>query len=662
MFLDPFLLTGPLRIILIFVLLIVLYRVAASKVPAQTALNFLIPSVVLIFSASILGGFFLILIQAFDLFVILSIILGIVIFVFMDIKFRKSIKDQLQKIYTRSILYVVIKLEKRESFIDRDNWEKPKLRMDSENLNVFNRNWQVFIGLSLPVITYLSRSSLFQHDTSTLSAAWYQKLALVKNISLNNWFFNSGDMMGDYLLIDLYSKITNISEAVALQSSGLLESSLLSVVIYWVVYKICRKHASGIVAGLSFSLLYAFLPLNLDLLVEHKSIFAAMILALPAMLFSIYPQTFRFRKKTAGLILIILFSAILLLDLFVGLLVCFPFLVLVFLFRFWRRKRQMIMMMTAYVLSVLGLGLIYGIAAWWFQEDFSVFIRSNLFSYNSYTYNPKLLYPLKDFIGYYQIAGLVFLGLNILKFIQYPKNFKASLIFLTFINLLFLAYQLNLSFVDMDMLNEVLCIFIPVFFGISFNLCITIFSRLRQHGRLFTNLEIGTALTLMIALVYFTFPKDASFEKVNTELETEVFKAYAKIQDEHLPYSYAVVNSLQNSTFSGGSHYFYNYNYFNNKYLAQDKLFQEVKTDINFLRANPGVILPQNLFVFVYNGELEGRSRNGLQPEEQQEVRARLDFLRNNGRQVMQYYKSEAVDVYVIVNEPGTSKIQELLF
>ncbi len=662
MFLDPFLLSGPLRIILIFVLLMVLYRVAASKVPAQTALNFLIPSVVLIFSAAILGGFFLILIQIFDLFVILSIILGIVIFVFMDINFRKSIKGQLQKIYTRSILYVVIKLEKRESFIDKDNWEKPKLRMDSENLSRFHRNWQVFIGLSLPVITYLSRSSLFQYDTSTLSESWYRKLSLIKKIDLENWFFNSGDMMGDYLLIEIYSRITNISEAVALQSSGLLESALLSVVIYWVVYKICRKHAPGIVAGLSFSLLYAFLPLNLDLLVEHKAIFAAMILALPAMLFSIYPQTFRFRKKTASLILIVLFSAILLLDLFVGLLICFPFLILVFLFRFWRRKRQMFMVLTAYGISVAGLSVIYGIAAWWLQEDFTVFIRSNLFSYNAYTYNPKLLYPLKEFIGYYQVVGLVFLGINILKFIQFPKNFKASLIFLTFINLLFVVFHLNPGFVDMDMLNEVLCIFIPVFFGIIFNLSITIFSKLRSHGRLLTNLEIGGGIALIMALVYFTFPKDASFENVNTEMEIEVFKAYAKIQDEHLPYSYAVVNSLQNSTFSADSHYFYSYNFFNNKYLAQDKIFQEVKNDRDYLRANPGVILPQSLFVFVYNGELEGRSRIGLQRQDQDAVRARLDILRNKGRQVRHYFDSEALDVYIIVNQPGTSKIQELLF
>ena len=322
----------------------------------------------------------------------------------------------------------------------------------------------------------------------------------------------------------------------------------------------------------------------------------------------------------------------------------------------------MFMVMSAYSLAVIGVGVIYMIAAWWFDEDLMVFIRSNLFSYNSYTYNPKLLYPLKEFIGYYQIAGLIFLIINFLKFLQFPKNFKASLIVLIFINLLLGIYQFNLAFVDMDMLNEVLCIFIPVFFGISFNLIITLFSRLRKHGRLATNLEIGSALLLIVGTVYFTFPDDASFENVNTELETDVFKAYAKIQDEHLPYSYAVVNSLQNSAFSGNSHYFYSYNYFNNKYLEQDQVFQEVKNDKDFLRANPGVILPQSIFVFVYHGELENKSRKGLDKEEQLEVKKRLEKLRENGRDVQPYYESEALDVYMILNDPKSSKIQELLF
>ena len=94
---------------------------------------------------------------------------AIIILIFMNIDFKKPLKGQLQKIYTRSILYTVIKIEKGEQFIDRDNWEKPTFKNDPKDLTKFHRNWQVLIGISLPIITYLSRASLFQFDTFTLS-------------------------------------------------------------------------------------------------------------------------------------------------------------------------------------------------------------------------------------------------------------------------------------------------------------------------------------------------------------------------------------------------------------------------------------------------------------------------------------------------------------
>ena len=459
MFLEPFLLGGPLRIILIFVLLLILYRVVTRKVPAQTALNFLIPSLSLILSCVVVGGFFLILIGLFDLFVLLSVIYAIIILIFMNINFKKPLKGQLQKIYTRSILYTVIKIEKGEQFIDRDNWEKPTFKNDPKDLTKFHRNWQVLIGISLPIITYLSRASLFQYDTFTLSEAWFKKLSLVRDISLENWFFNTGEMMGDYFLIHLYAQITNISDAVALQSFGFLESSFLAIIIYWFVYKITRRHATGIFSGLSFALLYAFLPLSIDLLAEHKSVFSALIIALPAMLYSMYPQTFRFKYRTTGIFLIILFLAILLIDIFVGLLVLLPFLILVSIFRFWQNKKRVMLVLSSYFIAVVILCVFYVGAAWWFDESLIGFINANLFSFDAYTYNPKLIMPLDDLMRYYLIIGGIFLAITIFKFKKRPKKYHTSLIFLIFINFLFAIHQFTETLLDIDILNVVLSVF-----------------------------------------------------------------------------------------------------------------------------------------------------------------------------------------------------------
>ena len=321
MFLEPYLLTGPFRITLFFVLILLIHRIISARVSAQTALNFLIPTITLILGAVLLGGFILVLTNTFDLFVIISIVIGLITLTFMNLNYTRSIKKQLQKIYTRTILYAVIKLEKRENFLDRDNIIKPRYKHKEQRLSQYHKNWQLAIGFLLPIMTYISRSSLFKEDVYTLSYSWFAKLNLINGLSLKNWFLHPGEMMGDYLLINLYAKLTHITNAQALQSFGLLESALLSLIIYWVVFKISRKHAPGILAGTSFALLYSFLPINIDLLAEHKSVFTALIIAVPTMLFSIYPQSFRFNRKLIFGWFFILFATILILDLFVGLLI-----------------------------------------------------------------------------------------------------------------------------------------------------------------------------------------------------------------------------------------------------------------------------------------------------------------------------------------------------
>ena len=77
MFLEPYLLTGPFRITLFFVLILLIHRIISARVSAQTALNFLIPTITLILGAVLLGGFILVLTNTFDLFVIISIVIGL---------------------------------------------------------------------------------------------------------------------------------------------------------------------------------------------------------------------------------------------------------------------------------------------------------------------------------------------------------------------------------------------------------------------------------------------------------------------------------------------------------------------------------------------------------------------------------------------------------
>ena len=663
MFLEPYLLTGPLRIILFFVLILLIHRIISTRVSAQTALNFLIPTITLILAAVLLGGFILVLTKTFDLFVIICIVIGLITLTFMNLKFTKSIKSQLQRIYTRTILYGVIKLEKRENFLDRGNIIKPKYKNRDHGLSQYHKNWQLAIGFLLPLVTYISRSSLFKEDIFTLSYNWFNKLDLINGLSLKNWFFHPGEMMGDYLLINLYAKLTHITNAEALQSFGLLESALLSLIIYWVVFKISRKHAPGILAGASFALLYSFLPINIDLLAEHKSVFTALIIAVPTMFFGIFPQGFRFNRKLIFGWFFALFITIIILDLFVGLLIMPAFLIVLFCFKFQNNLKQVSQIIFAYLSSLTLIAIIYGIAAFIKEQDFTAFIISNLFSFDAYTYNPNLVVPFKELIYYYQVAGIVFLLITIFKYIRKPRKWLASLIFIIFINILFGLYHIDEVLLDLDLLSQVLCVFIPIFFGIVLNIIVNILSFFKTQTRLITIVEVTSGAVVIIGLAIFTFPPSASINFQANKTENAVFEAYSEIQSANLPYSYAVVNSLPYFSFSKNSHYYYNYDYFNKSYIQRDRRFHRYKNNAQYLQNNPDIILPETMFVFIYNNLEESNVRKGESLKKQQAIaQERINLLKAKNRNVNVYYESNSLKVYQIENIPRSSNINELLY
>ncbi len=663
MFFEPYLLTGPFRIILFFVLILLIHRIISTRVSAQTALNFLVPTIILVISAVLIGSFILVLTNIFDLFVIISVVIGLAIIGFMNLSFKQPIRTQLRKIYTRTILYATIKLERRERFLDRDNIIKPKNKSRDQTLTRYHRNWQLVVGFSLPIITYLSRSSLFNQDIHTLSLSWFNKLDLINGISLNNWFFQPGEMMGDYLLINLYAKLTHITNAQALQSFSFLQSALLSLVLYWVVFKISRKHAPGILAGLSFALLYTFLPINIELLAEHKSVFTALIIALPTMFFCIYPQSFSFSKKAKFGWLMALFSTILLLDLFVGVILIFPYLLILLIFKLKNNSRQIFQILLAYLFSVGLIALIYNFAALLKQQDFGAFILSNFYSFDAYTFNPYLIVPFKNLIIYYQIAGLVFLLITIYNYFKKPYKWLASLIFLIFINVLFGVYQWNKVLIDLDILSQVLCVFIPIFFGIILNVLVNLFSVFKLSPRTGTRIEIGVGATVILALTIITFPEVASLNFEKNKTENMVFEAYSKIQSNNLPYSYAVVNAIPYYGFSENSHYYYNYEYFNKTYIDRDRRNSRYNLNSEYSTLNPDMILPESLFVFVYNEADESElGKKGISKEQRDLTIERIELLELKGRNVELYFHNNNFSVYQIVNREKATNINELLY
>jgi hypothetical protein len=168
---------------------------------------------------------------------------------------------------------------------------------------------------------------------------------------------------------------------------------------------------------------------------------------------------------------------------------------------------------------------------------------------------------------------------------------------------------------------------------------------------------------VIAALVLFTFPPAASLNFETDKTKNLVFEAYSKIQSRHLPYSYAVVNSSPYSSFSKNSHYYYDYDYFNNRYISRDRKFNRYKDDALYLSSNPNVILPQVLFVFIYNNiEESNLTKKEKIKSKQNLAQQRIDLLKSKGRDVGIYYQNEDLKVYRIINKAGSSNVNELLY
>ncbi|HEA31154.1 MAG TPA: hypothetical protein ENH91_14370 [Leeuwenhoekiella sp.] len=658
----PSMFLGPLRLSIFFFLIFLIYRIASVKKSNQKGLNFFFPRYCLLLAIAVIIGFLLTLIHAFDLMVIFLILFFVILLVFINLKRKKSLSKQLNKIYTRIILYTVIKFEKDEFFIDKDNMNKQNKTDATSQLSGLNRKWQFILAVVILVLTYSSRYFFFEYDSFTLSESWYNDLALIKEISAQNWFFHPGSMMGDYVLINIYGKLANLSDAIALQSFGLLEVSVLALVLYWICYKITGKHGPGCIAAFSFGFLYAFLPLNINQLLQHKSIFLALTLAIPTMVFSVYPKALRLKYSVYLRWMTYFFSAILLIDLFVGIYLIPPFIVLTAIFNYKLKRPYVLRGLLAYSIAFITIGVIYASAALIKGENLWNFLISNLFSFNTYTYTPHLIIPFDSLMQYYQGAAGLLLLISLIKYAQNQKKWMPVTIFMVYFNLLFNLYRLDDYFLDVDLFTQVVSVFIPLFFGLGFYIMSSLIPHAKISVRFNTGLDVAIATVFVAMIGFFTKDYLKVFPISGYTLQDQVFDAYIDIESSRLPFSYTVVNSNTNFILSKGSHYYLSYNVFNDKYLERDARFNRFRKNPEYLKMHPEVILPQSVLVFVYKDEALKNKKYKLYEDQQVLTRKQLARLKERGRTIDLVYEKPLLEVYEIINEPQASKINDLIF
>ena len=174
--------------------------------------------------------------------------------------------------------------------------------------------------------------------------------------------------------------------------------------------------------------------------------------------------------------------------------------------------------------------------------------------------------------------------------------------------------------------------------------------------------EIGIPV-LSIGLVVLLFQNNILTEIPRGNIvNEEIIEAYDALEEQHLPFSYSVVNSSVNELIGKNDHFFINYHYFNREYLVRDSIYAAHRDDLKFLKKNTSIVLPNSTFVFVYNESAIADDKNKLNEQEQSETLLSLQKLRNANRGVRLFVQKTSFSVYEIINEPNATKIEDVIF
>jgi hypothetical protein len=657
---------GPLRIILLVIFVFFLNRLVSLKSSNQTGLDYFMPRFLAFTSFIVLLAFFLIQLNAYDSFAILVTLFMFILLKFLNLNFRKPLKRQLFKIRARMILYTVRNLEQRKKLIGTENFQKKELRAkdtDQQQLSQSDYYWQLGLVIAIGVLTYASRYYFFHFDTFALSDLWYQDFSNIKDLYEQKWLLNDGVLMGEYVLIHLYAALTDISDVIALQTFGLLENAILGVVLFWTVSKMTNtKYIPGLIAAFVFMVFYAFIPLNINLITQHKPTFLALCLALPIFVFVCKPTTLRIKIKSYSWWMALFYIGISFIDVFTAFFIV-PILLISALVTLERTtlkyyKRAVF----AYGISLTVFLLVYGGASYVSGSNLWQFLQSNLYSFKAYTYVPQLIVPVDTLMGYYVLVSIVSLVVTILLHFIGKENKKHLVSLFLACLLIFTTPLLQVDVIDIDLLYQVISVFIPLLFGGVFYLMFLLLTKVigAQHVPVY-----GKLLFVLIPLVVaYSFFQQKTLQDIPVRNLTNeyILEAYDALDAQLLPFSFTVVNTDLTWEVSKDSHFFSTYEYFNNNYEAADSIYVANRTNLAYLRENPDATLSKSTFVFIYHKNAHVNKSERLDMKEQEKALAVLNSLAAKGRTVRPFFEKPLLTVYEVVNEPNATKINDLLF
>ncbi|NHM06873.1 hypothetical protein G4D82_06545 [Flavobacterium sp. CYK-4] len=657
MFLTSSILLGFIRLCVILLFLFYLNRKFVNVSNHVHFLDFIIMNWFRYIGVMVVVIFALVESDAYNLFncfFIFTILFGIDIIGIDNLKnpkhfFRTRIRE--------GLLTFLRNIENKKSFWFWFSLDKNYQRKKN---NVFILILTVLIG----AITFLSRYYFIIYDNYSLSDAWIYDLNKVIQFDNQYWFTYELATDAELAIVNFYGKITDVSPEIALQVIAILESTLLAVIIFWIINKLTpSKFIAPTIAALFFSLVYVLTPLNVYFLLKGNPTFMALTFALPAFAFYIKPTLLKLSRTRFFFSFLFIFITIGLTDLFTYCILIPPFLIIALMFTKMKFKRHNFFTLAAYLTATILLYAIYSYACYYQRADLLEYMQNNLLSVSSYTYVPQLILPYSEIIRYAQYTTGIGFILTLLLVIIRKENWRATIIFFVYFNFLILLTFIKSEWLDIDMLNNSISVFLPIMIGLNLAIVMRILNFGLYRWKRFSPVTVAAIFVVMIYASFFYQQKNINALTVSDQTPKHILNAYDKISQTFFKHSYCVVNDPAAQVISNNSHFFMNYDFFLNDYPKIDSINTKHLKEPNFLVKNPQYSISKSVLVFVLNNNaVEESNIFAANKQLQQQLINNIKLLEKRGRKVNLFYNTDILKVYEIVNAPGESKLSDLIF
>lgn len=658
MFLTDSIFLGFIRFFLIVIFLYYLNSLFLRKTTTHTLLQFIVNEWFKYGAITLLILFILIEFRIYNLANFL-LVMGLIVIIeyIVDFKSKKPLKKTISNV--KSLFSVIL------GYINQKKNVLSLLKLDSSDSMRKDRVFIFWVVSILVFLSFFNKYYFIEYDTYLFSDLWISDLATLINFENLRWFETTFESDGELALANLYGNIAGVSPEVALQSLAILETTILSLIIFWTIRKITlSEFVAPMIAFGSFCFLYFISPIEIHYLLQNQPIFLSLSFIIPAMVFTLRPELLKFSKINYFFSLTLGYLAVGLLDLFSMIILILPFYLIAFLVFNKKLSSYFFISILAFISALMITFVTYYLYSLAYSLNFQVFLQSSILSVDTFTYMPNLKFSFEQLLFYFQLSSVPVIIILMLLAIFKKEAWRSSIVFILYFNVLIVLFLIKHPWVDIDLLRYDLAVFIPIFYGILAALLVRLVYPVLENYIIKT--KYPTYVLISIIVVFgMIFPQIQIIKELQKTDQTprDVLKAYEEIHDQFFPYSYAVVNDQIAQTISTNKHFFQNYSDFLITYLESDSIYHANRKDPKFPVNHPDKVIPKSILVFVYDSNNNEKNNYFADQHELEPLlMEQIDILKKRGRTINCFFESPHIRVYEIVNEPKQSRLNDLIF